>query len=257
MGYNIMRVAVAPIEGGRHLTMLEASQFQLASVQVAIFTPDVNAFSQPKILADFITWYGARYNGPVTALPLPDDAPPQLPRVSLQSADAVWKLNVAPQRIDSYWAPPRIEARPDDSIAVVTQCSEVLEQYVRSNSVRVGRLALVLQRAYVIPNPAHALIERFCNEESKRAPFNNSESFEIHNHKRYRPSGIVQQINSWVRCRTALIQGEPGIAVEQDLNTLEEESDRSTFDADAIQRFFSHAQPEADSILRLYFPEES
>jgi len=102
------------------------------------------------------------------------------------------------------------------------------------------------------------LIQRFCNEASQRDPFNRSEAFEIHNHKVYTPGGGVDfRINSWVRCRSAVLSliNQPGIAVEQDLNTLAEEAAQRRFAPVELRNFFAVVAHEADSILRKYFPE--
>jgi len=241
------------VDGQSVDSMIKASQFGLFSVQTVIYTPDEARFSPPRILASILSAYVDRFDGPVTTIPLPDDAPSSLPRVMLQSRDGMWKLNASPSRIDSVWVAS--VTQPSGAGAVV-RCSEVLEAYVRSSGIRVGRLALVVVRACETSDAAQLLIERFCNERSQAAPFNRSANFEIHNHKRYRLQSVGRDINSWVRCRSGLLQQKPAVAVEQDLNTLEEELHQNTFDADAIRNHFDHAQAEAEAILRLYFPEE-
>jgi len=237
--------------------MVKAWEFETASVQAVLFTSHA-VLSQQKVLADLLTHTGDRYNGAPTSLPLPDDAPLNVPRVLLRSADGTWGLNVAPTRIDSLWSPqsPNGMATEDALETIVTQSADVLAEYAGRNDIRPSRLALVLARGLAVVNPAQVLIDRFCNEESKDAPFNNSQSFEIHNHKRYEHSGIGKVINSWVRCRTGLVLGNPGIVVEQDLNTLEEEMSDNEFNPDDIRRFFRFVRPEANGIMRLYFPEK-
>jgi len=235
--------------------VVKASEFEIASVQAVIFTPDTKAFSPQKALTDFIGNHGSRYNGPVTALPLPEDAPPQLPRVLLQSVDNVWRLSAAPVRIDSAWNPPGGVAPVGDLERTVNECSRVLAEYVERNGVVVGRLALVVMRAARMPHPAQVLIDRFSSKETKRSLLNNSQAFEVHNLKRYHMPSTGFEINSWVRCRTGVILNEPCIAVENDLNTPEEELNDRTLDAREIRDFFAYVQREAYSIMQQYFPE--
>lgn len=236
--------------------MIRYSQFNLNSVQAVVYTPNGSRFSQTSVLASVLGRYPDRFNGPVQALPLPDDAPAEIPRVILQSTNGMYKLQAGPARIDSFWMATQ-GANPDQAFS----CTEVLEHYVRTAEppLRVGRVALVLTRTTDDANPAQSLIERFCNEESRIQPFNNSEHFEIHNQKRYQLQNIELQINCWVRCKAVtLLQPEPrrGILVEQDINTLEEDAIRNVFDADRLRDFFAHAAEEANSILHIYFPEE-
>jgi len=236
--------------------MPKASEFGIGSVQAVFYTPNVGAFSQSKVLADIFTHASTRYDGPPTSLPPLEGLPPDLPRVLLRSSDGAWHIRAAPGRIDSLWAHPTMLADAGELATIVAQCSEVIEHYVHTSSVHVGRLALVVLRGHVLPDPAQTLIDLFCNESSKRAPFNRSLNFELHNHKRYQPADLDQAVNSWVRCRTSLVQQSSGIGVEQDINTLEEVG-QNTLSADQIHNFFIRVPAEMDSVLRLYFPEEA
>ena len=106
--------------------------------------------------------------------------------------------------------------------------------------------------------PGGCSIQRFCNESSQREPFNRSESFEVHNHKVYRPqrAGIDYTINSWVRCKIARTPtgDSPAILVEQDLNTLASDANLRRIFPEQIHAFFEMAAVEADEIIRKYFP---
>jgi hypothetical protein len=141
---------------------------------------------------------------------------------------------------------------------MLTQMATVLVHYAAETKVAVGRLALVLSRSFPIANPAQALIERFCTEQSQREPFNRSSNFEIHNHKEYTPQriGIDYPINSWVRCRSAMRKDDRSvILVVQDLNTLASEMEHRRFTTDKIQAFYDVIVDEANDIIRKYFPE--
>ncbi len=221
-----------------------------------MFTPDVGAFAPARALASVLGEYALRYNGSAASFPLPDDTPPMIPRVVLQSLDNVWRINAAPARMDSFWGPNAGLVQEGQLHEIVTQCSQVLEHYVQQNGVRVGRLALVMLRGCEAPEPARYLVEKFCNEAAREGSFRHSRSFEIHNHKQYIARFQPQSINSWVRLRTAQIGANPAIAVEQDINTLEEGLEQNQFDPTQMRRFFTDALEEMGTILRVYFPEE-
>ena len=162
-----------------------------------------------------------------------------------------------PRRIDSVWqAKPPAAALGLESAA--GKCTGVLERYVCESRVCVGHVGLVVYRTCSVDNPAQALIQRFCNQSSQREPFNRSESFEVHNHKVYVPQrkDIDYRINSWVRCKSAsrVADDSPAILVEQDLNTLPNETDSRRFEPEQIRASFEMAALEADEILRKYFP---
>lgn len=225
--------------------MLRASAFEVVSLQATIFTPESAGFAPARVLANLLQAYGPMYDGPVTALPLPADAPPQLPRIVLQSADSTWKLQIAPARVDVFWSPSgSISSRPvlED---IVERCRNVLHDYARTEHLRVGRLALVVQRTFQAINPAQELVEHFRLESFQQGVLDGSANFELHNHKRYQLPDYDHIVNSWMRCRTAQYMGEPTIAVDQDINTLEEGLADNDFSADAIARFLTTALTEA------------
>lgn len=233
-------------------------QFTLDSFQTAIFTPDCSVFAAGRVVATILRRFGETFDGEMQALPLPSDVPPEVPRVVLQSSDGQYRLHAAPARIDSFWS--AVAAKPGATLDLVKHCAEVHEHYVRETGVRVARLGFILRRIYPIENPAQALIERFCNAASQQATFHRSAAFEIHNHKQYVPrrGGIDFEINSWVRCKSALASPDnrPVILVEQDLNTRREDLDRARFEAGQIGDFFAAAVQEADDVLDKYFPEQ-
>ena len=203
--------------------MLIASRFKLASVQAVLYTPNIGAFSQTGVLTFVLGQYADMFNGPIVARPLPSDAPPELPRVTLQSEDGVWRFNAAPARIDLFWTSRFINPETTD---IVSSCSAILSSYAQVSGTRVGRLALVLLWASDIDNPAQELIDRFCNTESRNRQFRNSSNFEVHNHKRYHLLSAGVDINSWVKCRTGLLLQKPAVIIEQDLNTLEDRTEQ-------------------------------
>jgi hypothetical protein len=236
--------------------MLRAKDFHIANFQSIIFTPDLSAFSVPEILATILGKYAHRYDGSVQSLPLPEDIPPEVPRVVLQSKDGTYRLDLSPARVSSYWIrADEKQAEPED---MVSSCVEVLEDYMESMGVQVSRLALVLTRVCRTENPAQLLAERFCRPELQTTLFDHSENFEIHNHKRLKLKDF--SFNAWVRCKTAglLLDSSlvSAVIVEQDLNTLIEEVEQFRFAREEIRSYFQVASTEAEDTLQVYFPNK-
>lgn len=232
--------------------------FTLDLVQTAIFTPEPNAFASGKAVTAILAHFQDRFTGEMQVLPLPAEFPHEIPRVQLQSSDNRWQLSMGPARTDAVWRnlPP---VSTETLREVTATCADMPQRYVDALSVPVARLALVVQRFCPDREPAKQLIERFCNESSRREPFDRSATFEIHNHKVYAPqhSGVDYSINSWVRCKSGVLLADqqPVILVEQDLNTLAAETDGRRFDSMHIKEFFDMAAVEADQIVRKYFPD--
>jgi hypothetical protein len=233
------------------------NSFHLISVQAAIFTPDFNEFTQPHFLTSVLAKYADRYDGNIQTLPVLSNVDPNIPRIILEDTKGVWKLQAGPSRVDSFWS-REIGNTTEDRVAL-THCYDVLLDYVIGTTIRVGRMALVVTKFMEQENPAQVLVNQFCNDESKDGRFRNSKDFEIHNHKVYQPIGIDYKVNSWVRCKTGAIEHilKDGVVIQQDINTLAEEIQGRIFTEDDIRLFFEGMALEAETILRLYFPEGS
>jgi len=240
---------------------LRAGDFRLTAVRLVAFTPNLVDFNPSALLAAVLAKYAKRFDGNVQALPLPEDAPPDFPRVQLASSNGVWGFAASLSRITSSWNLQEEQGGETAGLAhVVTCCREPIDHHMRENDVRVGRLGLVITRVCRVETPAQTLIDRFCRHDVKEpnspdAPLRNSSNFEIHNHKQYEsPTGLT--VNSWVRCRTGVIRkhASPIVTVEQDINTLAEEIDEQTFSIEETAAFYDMSVSEAETILRKYFP---
>jgi len=240
---------------------LHKDRFILTAVRVVVFTPEAADFNPSALLAAVLSKYAKRFDGTVQAMPLPAAASDNLPRVALASKDRVWTFTASPSRLTSSWV--RSEQETDQPVpvhGVVKHCWEPIEDHVRENNVRVGRLGLVVTRVCRTDNPAQVLVDRFCRDDVKAldspdAPLRHSTNFEIHNHKRYEPiPGLT--VNSWVRCRTATLgeDASPIVLAEQDINTLSEELEEREFSLEEIASFCRLAVDQMDSILVKYFP---
>jgi len=227
----------------------------VVAVQTAVFTPG-GMPPWPRFIASVLSSHAHRYGGDITSLPLPEHIPAEVPRVVLQSTDGAHRLEAARSRMNAHWQ--AADGGVVDIAAIARECSEVQVALARHHHLRVGRLALIVTRVCRVEQPAQTLIERFCSPQAQREPFNRSATFEIHNHKQYTPRQADSRwvLNSWVRCKTAtlLMDRQPAVLVEQDLNTLAEELEASCFTPDQTLQFFELAAREVEEIFALYFP---
>jgi hypothetical protein len=238
--------------------MVKWQDFTLDLVQTVIFTPEPNAFASGKAVTAILAHFQDRFTGEMQVLPLPAEFPHEIPRVQLQSSDNRWQLSMGPVRTDAVWR-NRPPASAESLAEIATMCAQMPQRYVEALGIPVARLAIIIQRFCPVPDPAETLIERFCDESSRREPFNRSATFEIHNHKVYAPKhgNVDYSINSWVRCKSGVLREDkqPVVLIEQDLNTLVEDADGHRFDVTSMQEFFEMAASEADQIGRKYFPD--
>lgn len=236
--------------------MLRFEDFSgIASIQSTIFTPGFS-FDSPLVLRRLLEIEGSDlFDGAPTVLPIPEDAPREIPRITLQSSNRFFTIDVAPSRTNLY----RTKSAEDDIINIndfITFSSQFLTNYMEIVNARCGRIAAIIRRFAVIENPGHEIAEHFCKEEFMVAPFNRPGSFEIHAHKVYDLSDF-DQVNSWVRIRSGVARftdraQQHAIIIEQDINTLSEEMENRDYSEQQINRFFEIVADEFDIILRFY-----
>lgn len=231
---------------------LEISKFNIGSIQATIFTPGLT-FIQSKVLSYLLTEWGDMFNGSPMSLPLAEEAPADVPRILIESADKYHKIEVSPNRVNIFWI--RIKPEDEATLDFYNMVPKIFEGYKNTTSAQIGRLAGIITRIAAVGDPALFIARLYCKEELVNTIFKNPESFEIHCHKRYIFTGDFN-INSWIRFKTGLIEPkgkkQKVIYVQQDINTLNEELTTNDFNETSIKKFFKHIPDEMDSILNSF-----
>lgn len=236
---------------------LTASSFELASCQATIFTPDGD-LAVSKVMRELYPSLATRFDGEPTILPLAaEGAPPEIPRIILDSKSKEWRCELSPVRVNVHW---RRAKSTEASVALgefFKDASEVFLQYAAQLSPRIGRLAALTKRFSPHEKPGLFLARHFCKDRWGLAPLNRPENFELHAHKRFTIARNFT-VNSWARSKTGKLSGDGDekliVLFEQDLNTLAEKAAEKDFSEEEIREFFRAAPGELDEILALYYP---
>ncbi len=237
---------------------LTASSFELASCQATVFTPDGD-LAVSKVMKDLYPSLATRFDGDPTILPpIPEGAPPEIPRIILESTSREWRCEFSPARVNVYWRRTNFTKACVALGDFFQTAVEILLQYAAVLSPRIARLAALTTRFSPHEKPGLLLARHFCQDRWDEAPLNRPENFELHAHKRFMLASDFM-VNSWARSKTGKLSGDGDekliVLFEQDLNTLAEEASKKRFGEEDIKKFFIAAAPELDSILRLYYPE--
>ena len=229
---------------------------ETSSIQATVFMPGFN-FVTAKILKSLLDLGSSLFDGDPTVLPLPEDAPVDIPRVTLKNRDSSMRLEVAPLRINFF----RIKINEDDRIATgefISTAGDFLKKVLNNIGAGCGRMAAVINRFCYNDNPGLEIAKHFCKGPFMEKPFDRPNSFELHAHKKY-PFLSSFEINSWVRIKSGRVKPKNGtpraiVLAEQDINTLAELMDSKIYSEEEISKFFANVIGEFDKILKLYFP---
>jgi hypothetical protein len=240
--------------------MLLFSDFSETShVQNTLFTPGFS-FITHKTLVELLQIKPGMFDGDPVVLPLPSDAPPELPRIILQDKTGSLKLEVAPLRINLH----RIKINEDDKVNVndsILLAADIFKDYLEKTGAKCGRIATVLKRFSLKDDPGREIANHFCKENFLEMPFDRPASFELHARKRYNLSESFE-VNSWVRIKSGNVNypsvpSLPIVLVEQDINTISEVMEVKQYTGDEILSFFQLIFAELNNILQLYFPHNN
>jgi hypothetical protein len=238
---------------------LTSSSFITNGVRCVFFTQN-SAFNPSLALLSLLELKRPRLDGQVVSLPIPEDAPPEIPRVQVSNREQSYQVEASPARFSFAWQRPvDLQEQPD----VVESALQTFTAYQKAVAFRTGRLALTSTRYATRENPAMELVSHFCQSrwlersEDHVGALSRTENFELHAHKLFRLR--EQRVNSWVRCKTGRLQQsgavKPVVVVEQDLNTPVEDLETSVFSTAEAKQVLQAMLNESDHILRLYFPE--
>ncbi len=236
--------------------MLTYEDFQeTGQAQATVFTPSF-IFSTSEILKKLIELTPDMLDGDPTVLPLPEDAPHEIPRITLESKEKTYRLEVAPARISFFQNKIKEEDKVEPQ-EFVQRAGEVLINLLNSIGVNCGRIAAVINRFSYQDNPGKEIALHFCKDNFIEAPFDRPSEFELHSLRKYDFLQSVK-VNSWVRIRSGGIKSEDGlfrpvVFAHQDINTLAEET--KTYNSEEILSFYKGVCSEFDKILKSYFPK--
>lgn len=219
--------------------------------QISLFTPGAAYGNMSRVLSLLMSRCADVLDAPPTSLPVPADAPPDIPRIILQSARKDKELTLRLDRVDAAFFRNYEEAISDEELRrfqneALGWMSPLLEEF----GIEANRLGVVIQRAMTIDgSPASFLARKFCRDEYLEQPFGNSRKFEIHNLKNYEYCGA--NINSWVRIQTL---NDPGtgrevISIVNDLNNI---PTKSALTFEHIRGFVENSIAETSEILSYY-----
>ncbi|MEW6008167.1 MAG: hypothetical protein AB1629_00845 [Candidatus Omnitrophota bacterium] len=230
--------------------MIKAKDFNIFQIQASIFTPALQ-FSQTKILSGLISKFSTVFDGTPISLPLPQDAPSEIPRLSLRDSGENIKLEIALNRANFFIYQKQETVIDEDKF--FNLCLPVFEEYIKLSYAKVGRLAIVVVNILKQDTPGLTLVQHFCKDRWLKDTIL-PENFEIHSHKKYEFGGF--NVNNWIRCKSGILVKESAkvVMVEEDINTLAEDLQEKDFDMPKITSFLRGSFKKQKELLEVYFP---
>lgn len=229
--------------------------FKFIKLMGVIFTPEF-AIGNKLLIADiFQDLSGGKFDGELISMPMPQNAPPEIPRIVLNSQDGTWKLEVSLERTNIiFFKPLNLFVDVPDINAFGKFVQDLFKAYKIKTQIKVQRLAFVTERYCEIKDntPSQFIASRYCKEEYLQNIFHNPDAFELHTLKKYQYEGF--HINSWVRLKSSNLADDvktPILLLINDINTFSEPI--VNYSESDIERFFNLIPKHLEDVIKLYF----
>ncbi len=240
---------------------MRSAEFGVLDITSSLFTTEFN-FNANAVLKCILEHWSDRLNGTTTAIPLPPNAPIEIPRVTMEGNSNGYKITASQVRLDVSWSALNPQG-PIELPAFFQWTNDVFSTYKQTMGCRVVRLAGVVHKFMPLSSSedaAQQLTEHFCPERCSRDPFDRAKEFELHELKQLNMSGFT--VNCWVRFKTPTLtihspNGQSkmtGVFIELDINTLVEDMPSSNYSAGDIGKFYSMLPGYCEQLLGRFFP---
>lgn len=215
-------------------------------LQLAFFLENTLLVDKLDIARIFREEIGEPLSGEPTILPIPNDAPPEIPRIILSSPDKIFICNISPLRVDfiinlnnSQINPELAKKIEDDLLSYIKSFTKVILTHLKW---KINRLAYIKNVELNIKGGVIQNISSKLTEDISK----NAAELQIHKMQRVKIHTIT--CNYWTR----IISENPGeenekIVILSDLNTRQGEL-RDFKQADSVE-FFTKSIEYTDSIL--------
>jgi len=216
---------------------MEKLKFFIQNIQAVLFIENFAFRNKLGIVSKINEVVDNLFDGDPTMLPLPPDAPPEIPRIQLKDSGPIYSLNFSPTRIDFFYNEPgkperNFDSLKDDYLKYFFNIVKLVKDEYR---LSISRIAIVVKATSEIETGSNLLIHE--NFLGGKPFFRNTYALEIHALEKATMNGY--EINRWFRIKTARAKtGEDNILfVEIDINTLQDKP--RDFGLEEIKDFYN------------------
>lgn len=212
-------------------------KFLIQNMQGVLFLEDFAFRNKLGIASKINDAVNNLFDGDPVMLDLPPEVPPQIPRIQLKDASAVYSLNFSPVRIDFFY---NVQGKPEktlDSLSdeYLKRLFSIAQLIKTEYHLRVPKTAFVLKTLGEIEAGANLFLHKqFLGQNPF---FKDASKLEIHALEKATMKDY--HVNRWFRMRAEDVLLPDGLSVEIDINTMSEKD--ADFDLEKIKDFYKNS----------------
>lgn len=227
--------------------------FQLQQLQIALFTPGINLNRPLDIAQGLISATGTLFDGQPIILPIPPDAPPEVPRIIVKNSNDSYTCNISKNRIDFIFTEKgmfrSMRDEKDNFLNHLLSLVDLFKSNFKISITRIGTIATFLL-------PLGESSNKFITEKFlKEYLFGGTYEIQFGVLKKLQLAGYGA--NCWFKLNTFRnmqdVSDDRAMLVAFDVNTQPEVS--YDLNKDQIGIFFNSAIKYIEETIEIYFLE--
>ena len=173
-------------------------------LQMAIFTSSLDLSDKLGLARELSGLKTISFKGEPTILPLPENAPAELPRIILKDQDELFALNIAPARTDLFYKSKDFDEQDIPKKKLQDVESQIIDSMIEISSVLKNKFTSHIHRAAIVVNylvklkqsSREFLSNNFLKKNVMQKPYD----MQLHFGNKKAIDGF--KINEWVRFNT-------------------------------------------------------
>jgi len=206
----------------------------IKNARIAFFLASINLTDKLE-LANSLRKSLTVLDGDPLIMPIPDDAPTEIPRIILRSKSEKYALNVTPQRIDFFYSNKEQDgSHYEDFTKEILRTIKTIENIVMQKfSVRINRLGLMVDMSLKKDDAIKYILNYFNKSFILK---DNPLEAQIHMFNRETVGGF--NVNNWIRIIAQKHdEKRTNVLISNDINTLIEKGKSHT--SEEVNKFYS------------------
>lgn len=203
------------------ITIMDLSSVKTTSVQIIIFNSN---FSSHTSMFSSLLKLNSVFDGDTVLLPVPPEAPSDIPVIILSSKSKLYNLEISRDRL-TFTGSVDIDQNDIDFKYIFDVYKKIIRIYQKGIKPQfINRIAIIKNQIYLCDNPSKEMTNYFCSEDCKNIIFSEIEGFELSSYKKINLMVDKNQlnVNSWIRFKSGYFKDENrnAILIQQDINTI-------------------------------------
>lgn len=223
----------------------------IKKIQTAIFIKNFqiqNEYEKSNLLLELRGKVGGIFNGQPILIPVPNDAPPEIPRIVLNSADNLYSCNIALNRSDIFFNVSNCIKNDIDTLFEKQKNNSLsIFDYLKEKNAVIIRIGFVVDTDYQNSEGVEFLKNKF----SKGEKFDNPKELSFRYNKETKIGNTTIAMNNLMT-----ISGKKGsniIQVQLDINTLAENTDSADFSKISLEEIIDYSASRAKDLMKNIF----